>query len=85
MPLSIKNQETEATARRLAELTGESLTDAVRIALEERYERVRNKRRRHSLAQELIAIGDECAKLPVISNLTDDELLGYDEFGAPTR
>lgn len=85
MPLSIKNQETEATARKLAELTGESLTEAVRVAVEERYERVRNKRRRHSLAQELIAIGDECAKLPVISNLTDDELLGYDEFGAPTR
>ena len=85
MPLSIKNQETEATARKLAELTGESLTEAVRIALEERYERVRSKRRGRSMAQELMEIGRRCANRPVMSNLSEDEILGYDEFGIPTR
>jgi len=84
MPISIKNEETETLARKLSELTGETLTEAIRVAVAERYEhlRVRNGR---SLADDLNAIALHCASLPQISNLTDDEILGYDEAGIPTQ
>lgn len=86
MPISIKHEETEEIARKLAALTGESLTTTVRIALSERYARIqREKQRRGSLADEVIAIGNRCAGRPVLSTLSDEEILGYDEYGAPTR
>ncbi len=85
MPISIKNPETEDLARKLADLTGESITNAVRTAVSERYERVRRARSGRSLAEELAEIGRSCAALPRTSNMTDDEILGYDEFGIPTK
>lgn len=86
MPISIKNDETEELARKLCALTGESLTTTIRIALSERYERVRRSRPKGAtLADELSAIGIRCANRPALTKLTDEEILGYDEFGAPTR
>lgn len=86
MPISIKHEETEHLARQLAELTGESLTTTIRIALSERYAKVtREKQRRGKPVDELNAIAIRCASRPILSNLSDDEILGYDEFGAPTR
>ncbi|HEX4112697.1 MAG TPA: helix-turn-helix domain-containing protein [Stellaceae bacterium] len=35
------------------------------------------------LAERLMEIGRHCASLPVLDNRTDDEILGYDEFGIP--
>jgi antitoxin VapB len=85
MPISIKNDETEKLARQLAEYTGESITVAIRIALTERYDRLRRARGGRSLGDELNEIALRCANRPVISQMTDDEILGYDEFGIPTR
>jgi antitoxin VapB len=85
MPISIKNDQTELLARKLAEFTGETLTEAVRAAVVERYERLRRARSGRSLAADLNAIALRCAKRPVISPLSADEILGYDESGAPTR
>ena len=85
MPISIKNAPTKQLARSLALLTGESLTDAIRSALEERYDRLRRARAGRSLADELNQLGRRCAQRPLISSLTDDKILGYDEFGVPTQ
>ncbi len=85
MPISIKNNETERLARKLAQLTGESLTEALRTALAERYARLRHARSGRSLADELNTIALRCARRPVISPLGADDILGYDEAGAPTR
>jgi antitoxin VapB len=85
MPISIKNEETEKLARQLAEFTGESITVAVRIAVGERYERLRRVRAGRSLREEIKEIALRCASRPVVSQMTDDEILGYDEFGIPTR
>jgi antitoxin VapB len=46
MALSLKNDETERLARELAKKTGESLTVAVKIALQERLERHEEARKR---------------------------------------
>lgn len=85
MPISIKNDQTERLARKLAEITGETLTEAIRAAVAERYDRIRRARSGHSLADELNAIALRCAQRPVISELSDDEILGYDESGVPSR
>ncbi len=85
MALSIKNTETETLARQVSKLTGESITDAIRVALEERRDRLRRARQGHTLADELNEIALRCARRPVVSKLTADEILGYDESGIPSR
>jgi antitoxin VapB len=85
VPISIKNPETEDLARKLANLTGESLTSVINAALAERYARLRRSRPGVSLHDELSAIADRCANRPIITDLTDDQILGYDQFGAPTQ
>jgi antitoxin VapB len=85
MPISIKNDQTENLARKLSELTGETLTQAIQTAVAERYDRLRKARQRRSLASDLNEIALRCAKRPSISSLTADEILGYDESGVPSR
>jgi antitoxin VapB len=83
MSLNIKNEETHRLARELAELTGESVTAAVTVAVRERLERVRRERE-GSLAEQLLAIGRDAAprfKEPYRS-VDHGELL-YDERGLP--
>jgi antitoxin VapB len=81
--LNIRSPETEALATELARLTGETKTDAVTKAVRDRLERVKRARHRRSLADELDAIGKQCAALPVLDSRTPDEIVGYDEHGLP--
>jgi antitoxin VapB len=81
--LNIRSPETEALATELARLTGETKTEAVTKAVRDRLERVKRGRQRRSLADELDAIGKQCAALPVLDSRASDEILGYDEHGLP--
>ena len=81
--LNIRSAEAEALATELARLTGETKTDAVTKAVRDRLERVKRGRHRRSLADELDAIGKQCAALPVLDPRTPDEIIGYDEQGLP--
>ena len=63
MSLNINNDETSRLAGELAQLTGETLTDAVTAALKERLERERRQRDVKARAEKLHAIGQRCAKL----------------------
>ena len=85
MPISIKNDQTEFLARKLAELTGETITEVVRAAVAERYDRLCRIRSGRSLAGDLNTIALRCAKRPIVSPLSADEILGYDESGVPAR
>jgi antitoxin VapB len=85
MPISIKNEATEQLARKLADLTGESLTETIRESLQERYERLQNKASGRSMRDDIMEIVKRCSNRPRLTTLTDDEILGYDEFGVPTR
>ena len=85
MPISIQDSQTELLARKLADFTGETLTEVVQAAVAERYERFRQARSGRSLADDLNEIALRCARLPIISDLSDDEILGYDESGVPAR
>jgi antitoxin VapB len=82
MALSLKDKETDRLARAVAALTGETLTDAVRVALAERLERERLRRgESRRLADQLIEIGRHCAALPDLDARSADEIVGYDENG----
>jgi antitoxin VapB len=83
MALNIRNPEAEKLAEALARLTGETKTDAVTKALRDRLTRVRRERARHRLADELDELALQCARLPVLDQRSDDEILGYDGSGAP--
>jgi antitoxin VapB len=83
MPLSIKNRETERLARQLAKRTGETLTDAILKAVQERLQRVTGRRRPAGLADQLDEIAKRCAALPVLDARSENEILGYDEKGLP--
>jgi antitoxin VapB len=78
--LNIKDAETHALAQELAALEHKSLTQAVKDALREKLARERDQR--GGLAARLMAIGEECSKLPVLDPRTPDEIIGYDEFGS---
>lgn len=83
MALNIRNSETERLAAELARQTGETKTEAVTKALRDRLERVRRQRSHRRLADELEAIAEHCAGLPVLDDRTPNEILGYDEQGLP--
>ncbi len=85
VPISIKNHQAEGAARKLAEFTGETLTEAIQTSVVERYDRLRRERAGRSLASELNLIALRCAKRPIVSPLSADEILGYDDPGAPAR
>ena len=81
MVLSIKSPEADQLARELAEVTGESITDAVTVALRERLDRERIDRSR--VSERLLAIGRSARDLPRLDNRPDDDIIGYDEHGLP--
>ncbi len=83
MALNIKNGEAEALARALAAETGESLTQAVTVALRERLESARRVRERAAVYGEVKQLQAFVASLPDRDTRTPDELLGYDEKGLP--
>ena len=83
MALNIRHPEVEELAETLARLTGETKTEAVRRALRDRLGRLRRERAKRRLADELDAIAQGCAALPVLDRRPADEILGYDENGVP--
>ena len=83
MALSIKDPETERLARKLAERTGETLTVATRRAIEERLRRLGDPARKAALLEDLTAIRRRWSAMPVLDSRGADEIVGYDENGAP--
>jgi len=85
MALSIKHDEADQLARELAELTGESLTRTVVMALRERLARKRAQNSRgRPLHQQIQRVGQRFSKRPVLSDRTDEAILGYDDSGLPS-
>ncbi len=83
MPLSIKNEEVDQLARKLARLNDESLTEAVLQALRERLERMQGRKHDADLFEEVQRIQERVARLPVLDSRPADEIIGFDEHGLP--
>ncbi len=80
MGLNIKSEETHRLAAELAELTGETITKAVTVAIQERIDRVQRQRN----VQEILARAQAIIRRSGGAEPYQDhaELL-YDEHGLP--
>lgn len=83
MALQIDSAEAEFLAHELAKATGESVAEAVTVALRERLATMRSRIRRDLLHTDVAKIQAFVASLPERDTRTEDEILGYDEFGLP--
>jgi antitoxin VapB len=83
MALSLEDPETDRLARKIAKLTGETLTEAVRNALIYRLARecLRRGPPAQRLADAVDTLARECAALPNIDIRSADEILGHDQNG----
>jgi antitoxin VapB len=83
MALSIQNPKAEKLAREVAAKSGESITQAIITALEDRLERMRGKRTTIDLTAEILNIAESCSNLPDRDTRTPDQILGYNHQGVP--
>jgi antitoxin VapB len=83
MALNIKDRETDGLVRRLARLTGESLTEAIAKAVRERLEREQRRRGKAIDRAEVLRIARRIASRPVRDDRSPEAIIGYDERGLP--
>ena len=83
MPLFIKNKATEQLARQVASETGESLTEAIQRSLQERWERLKRRRKGHILTGQIEDLLRRVDALPNLDSRPENEILGYGEDGIP--
>lgn len=83
MALNIRNIKAEQLAAELAQLTGESKTEAVTRALEERLSQVRKGARKRHIVDRLNEIAEHCSSLPVLDKRSANKML-YDKRGLPS-
>lgn len=83
MPLNIKSDSAHALAKKIAVLTGESMTRVVTEALQEKLARLEKAKSRAGLVEELNRIALHCARLPRRDDRSLEEIIGYDDRGLP--
>ena len=89
MALNIRNPEANRLAAEVAALSGESKTDAVIQALQERLQRLRSQQAaqpdtRSLLVNRLDQIALRCAARPIRDQRSAEQILGYDASGLPS-
>jgi len=82
MSLNVKSPEAHKLAQAVAKETGETLTEAVTVALRERLARLRKARKQQKLVEEILAISDRFVK-QMKGPLIDHDTFLYDENGLP--
>jgi antitoxin VapB len=85
MALHINNDAVEQTVRKLAGITGESMTDAIGVAASERIARLEPSTPHQPIpsVEEVMAMVRSYNLQPINEDLTDDEILGYGPDGIP--
>ena len=83
MALHINNPEVEQKVRTLAAAMGESMTDAIGAAVDERIARMSlaKKKTVDPTVDEILALVQSFHLQPINSDLTEDEILGYGPNG----
>lgn len=83
MALHITNSEVEQKVRTLAAVTGETMTDAIRNAVEQRLSQVRaaNKKPHQETVESVLEFVRSFNLQPINEGLTEDEILGYGPDG----
>lgn len=68
-------------AKQLSKMLGMSMTAAVMDAIEKRIEIERERRKKKM--ERILNTANSASKLPIYDTRSDDEILGYNEFGVP--
>jgi antitoxin VapB len=82
MALNIKDPETDRLARELASLTGQPITVAVRVAVEEQLSLLR-RRTAVARADDLSGVISRGRERRLLDRRPEAEILGYDDDGLP--
>ena len=80
MVLSIKSATADQLARELADMTGESITEAVVASLQARLDAERRRQRNQALDD----IIERFQRLPVLDAREPADVIGYDDHGLPS-
>lgn len=83
MALNIKDAATDRLARELAAATGETITEALRLAVEERLARVRQRGRQDVEQDTLAQIVRRGRARASLDDRPSEEILGYGPDGLP--
>jgi antitoxin VapB len=83
MALNIKNPVAERLAKELARETGESLTEAVVVALRGRLAAIQRRQAPQGLMAEIEALQEFVRSQPDRDSRSAEDILGYDDFGLP--
>lgn len=83
MPISIKNAETERLARELAKETAEGITEVIRNALEDRWERLKGLRRTRMFVADVEDILRRVDAMPTLDTRSEEQILGYEKQRGP--
>lgn len=83
MALSIRNPKAEKLAREVAAESGETITQAITNALEERLERLRGRSTATDFLEEILKISKRCSAIPDQDPRSANEILSYDSIGVP--
>lgn len=80
-------KNTEELAKLLAEQSGQSPAEVIRLALEDRARRagiaIASPTDRRPNLNRLLEISDRFAHIPVLDVRSSDEIIGYDDSGVP--
>ena len=83
MALNIDHPDADRLARALARATGESLTEAVMIAIKERLQREVGRGDADAIRKNIRMIQRSFAAKRGVDTRTADEIIGYDAHGLP--
>ncbi len=81
MAINIKNTEAEKLVDEVIKATNETKTRAIIVALQERLERLKGRRRAASLDEAIREISMRCSQLPDRDTRSTNEILGYSDNG----
>lgn len=82
--LNLKDHETYELAAKLAALGGDTLNGAVKAALREKLEKDSREATKADRFASLMALSRESAAHIGHRSMSDEDAIGYDEFGLPT-
>ena len=83
MALSIRSPKAEALARDISTRTGETMTQAIVTALEERLAKLRSRRETTAAVRDLLRIARRINRRRTRDARKPDAILGYDKHGLP--
>ena len=83
MAFHVSSKTVDKKVRRLAALTGQSITETIDSAVTEKLRRLAPRKPDPNYVEDLLRMADEIGKQLRPGIRSTDDLIGYDEYGLP--